>query len=202
MDCWSALTSSFRSRSDVICWSERRVADGSSWSRNTMRWWEDQIQWAIKTQGKGLHGQESNKSVDTANLLLIDYDRDPFLVPRFWFWECECVDSPGKEIIVLCWKMEPACVCVRACVLTSVTCLSMGLNSIWRFFLFSSVFLCHEGISQHTPWSFLKAEFPLLKSLFRIHPGSKLCSYLPPSSPLFCLLFGKSDKALEFESGF
>lgn len=61
---------------------------------------------------RGWNGKERNNSVDTANLLLIDYDKDPFLVLWLWLWVCECVDSPGKEIIVLWWKMEPVCACV------------------------------------------------------------------------------------------
>lgn len=66
----------------------------------------------------------------------MDYDKDPFLVLRFWFWVCECVDSPGKEIIVLRWKMKPLCVCVC---LTLVTCSTSSTFDMKVFSDFTSL---------------------------------------------------------------
>lgn len=92
----------------------------------TPGWWEHENQRAIITRW---NGKERNNSVDTANLLLIDYDKDPFLVLRFWFWVCR--QSRKRDHCDERWG-PCVCVCEGA---TLVTCFFFNLNLIDRISL-------------------------------------------------------------------
>lgn len=45
-------------------------------------------------------GKERNNSAGTPNLVLIDYDKDPFSVLRFWVWVSVCVCACVKCIFM------------------------------------------------------------------------------------------------------
>lgn len=99
----------------------------------------------------------------------MDYDKDPFLVLRFWFWVCECVDSPGKEIIVLRWKMKPLCVCVWLW-----SHVQRVQHLIWRFSATSHLSLSLSLIICRNSQQALRTSlFPLLNCLVGISADSQ-----------------------------
>jgi len=53
---------------------------------------------SYKNTVSGAEIGKGEKTVDTANIFLMDYDKNPIL--DLWFRVCVRIDNPGKEIIV------------------------------------------------------------------------------------------------------